>query len=311
MGEGTDGDLVDAGGRDGGDGVEVHAAAGFEENVLFAAYFDGCTELFVRHVVEKDEVDVAEAAEEADLIEGIGFDFDENVRGAFFGLVDGALESGGVAGDGEVVVLGQHAVEEAEAVVGAAAGADGEAFEFAESGGGFAGVEDEGFGAVHRVNKAAGEGGDAAEALEEVERGAFGRKEGAGRTVGGEDEGAGGELVAVVFLEGDFDGGIDLAEDLRGGGGAGEGGGFLGDEADGGTMLRGDKALGGDVAGAEVFSEGSPDGFAGGRGHGSDRSAPGTAPLHGIGLEQVALPGEEAAAVLLGDGHQGEARGDE
>ncbi len=106
MGEGTDGDLVDAGRRDGGDGVEVHAAAGFQENVLLAAYFDGCTELFVRHVVEKDEVDIAEAAEEADLIEGIGFDFDENVRGAFFGFVDGALQSGGVVGNGQVVVLG-------------------------------------------------------------------------------------------------------------------------------------------------------------------------------------------------------------
>ena len=191
MREGSDGNLVDAGGRDGGDGVEVHAAAGFEKNFLISADLHGFAKLVVRHVVEQDDVDAAEVAEEADLLESVGFDFDEDVGGAFFRFVDGALESRGVAGDGEVVVLGQHAVEKTEAVIDAAAGADGEAFEFAEPGGGFTGVEDDGFGSAYCIDEAAGEGGDAAEALEEVERGAFGGEQGAGRAGGGEDQVAG------------------------------------------------------------------------------------------------------------------------
>ena len=138
--EGSDGNLVDAGGGDGGDGVEVHAAAGFEKNFLISADLYGFAELVIGHIVQKDDVDAAEIAEEADLIESVGFDLDEDIGGAIFGFVDGTLESRGVAGDGEVVVFGQHAVEKTEAVIDAAAGADGEPFEFAESWCGFTGI---------------------------------------------------------------------------------------------------------------------------------------------------------------------------
>ena len=291
----------------------VHAAAGFEENLFFSADLDGFVELVVRHVVEEDDVDAAEATEEADLVEGVGFDFDEDFRRAFFGCVDGELESGSIAGDGEMVVLGQHAVVEAEAVVGAAAGADGEALEFAESGSGLAGVEDDGACSSHGVDEVTGQGGDAAETLEEIERGAFGGEKGAGGAGGGEDEVTGSEDVAVVFAEGNFDGGIDLAEDFSSDFGAGEDGVFLGDDAGRRMVVGGNEAFRRDIAGAEVFGEGAGDGFAGGWGHrGCGRLGQPSLPGDGfVELEQVALPRKEAGAVLGGDGHEGQARGDE
>ena len=64
-------------------------------------------------------------------------------------------------------------VEEAEAVVDAAAHGDGVFVQGTEAGDGLAGVEDAGAGSGDRVDECAGERGDAAEALEEVEGGAF------------------------------------------------------------------------------------------------------------------------------------------
>ena len=66
-------------------------------------------------------------------------------------------------------------------MVNAAAAADGVFFEGAPAGGGFARVDDAGRGGGEGVGVAAGEGGDAGEALDEVERG----------TLGGEQRGGG------------------------------------------------------------------------------------------------------------------------
>ena len=216
MGEGAYGNPFDTGRGDGADGLEGHAAAGFEGDGLVAADCGGFAQLVGGHVVKEDDVHPAQAAEHADLVERVGLDLYGDTRLEAQGFVDSALDAVRVAGDGEVVVLGEHLVEEAEAVVGGAACAHGEALELAEPGRGLARVEDRGAGAFDGIDEPARERGDAGQALEEVEGGALGgeqRSRGASRCERGV---AGGEFVAVIFERGDFDVGGNLAEDFGG-----------------------------------------------------------------------------------------------
>ena len=128
-----------------------------------------------------------QAAEHAHLVEGVGLDLDQNAGLPAMRLLGGSLDAVRITFHRKVVVLGEHAVEQAEAVVGAASGADGEPLELAESGCGFAGVEDDGLGAGHGLDELTGEGGDAGESLKEIQGRAFGGEEGAGGAPGGED----------------------------------------------------------------------------------------------------------------------------
>ena len=200
-----------------------------------------------------------ELEEAGDLLGGIGFDFDADGWVEGFGAGDACDEFGGVACGHEVIVFDHDHVVEAGAVVGAAAGANGGFFEPAPAGGGFAGIEDAGGGVGDGVDGAAGLGGDAAEALEEVEGGAFCGEDAAGWAGEGDDFGAWGEGCAVGEVGGDGDFGIEFAEDLGGGFGAGEDAFFPGDDVGGGGAVFGDEAGSGDVAWAEVFGEGHAD----------------------------------------------------
>ena len=261
MSQCPDRNLVDAGLGDSADGLEVHPAAGLKQDRTSAADSHGFAQLIVRHVVEKDDRNSIEAAEHAHLVEGIRLDFDDDAGLAPVRLVDGALESGGIAGHGKVVVLGQNAVEQSEAVVCPASGADRDAFEFAKSGSRLARVEDDGFRAGHGIDEAAGQRGYPAEALEEVEGGAFGGEQCTGRAGDGEDDVARRDGIAVVFQDFDFECGINQAEDFAGRVGAGENRIFFGDDAGVRAVIGRDKALGRDVAGAEVLGERTTDGF--------------------------------------------------
>ena len=194
-----------------------------------------------------------------DLLWGIGFDFDADGWVEGFGAGDACDEFGGVACGHEVIVFDHDHVVKAGAVIGAAAGANGGFFEPAPAGGGFAGIEDAGGGVGDGVDGAAGLGGDAAEALEEVECGAFCGEDAAGWAGEGDDLGAWGEGCAVGEVGGDGDFGIEFAEDLGGGFGAGEDAMFAGDDVGGGGAVFGDEAGSGDVAWAEVFGEGHAD----------------------------------------------------
>ena len=194
-----------------------------------------------------------------DLLWGIGFDFDADGWVEGFGAGDACDEFGGVACGHEVIVFDHDHVVKAGAVIGAAAGANGGFFEPAPAGGGFAGIEDAGGGVGDGVDGAAGLGGDAAEALEEVEGGAFCGEDAAGWAGEGDDLGAWGEGCAVGEVGGDGDFGIEFAEDLGGGFGAGEDAMFAGDDVGGGGAVFGDEAGSGDVAWAEVFGEGHAD----------------------------------------------------
>ena len=178
--------------------MEVDAAGGFEGGVVaVGAEGDGLAELFERHVVEEDVVDAGEVEEGLDLFEAVGFEFDFDGWFFVFEAEDGLLECGDSAFGDEVVVFDHGAVVEADAVVGAAAVEDGLFFEESEAGGGFAGVEDAGLGAGDEFDVGGGEGGDAAEALEEVEGGAFGGEDGACGALDVDGEGAGGDVAAV------------------------------------------------------------------------------------------------------------------
>ena len=69
---------------------------------------------------------------------------------------------GKAAAEGDVIVFDEDAVLQIEAVIDAAAAADGVFIEHAEAGDGFAGVEDLGFCAGDGFDELVGEGGDAA-----------------------------------------------------------------------------------------------------------------------------------------------------
>ena len=69
----------------------------------------------------------------------------------------------------QVVVFNQTAVGQAHAVVCAAAGADGVLFQPPPTGERFAGIEDDGLRAGHRVDELSRQGGDAAQVHQEVE----------------------------------------------------------------------------------------------------------------------------------------------
>ena len=97
--------------------------------------------------------------------------------------------------NGEVIVFDEDGVREREAVVVAAAAADGVALEEAERRCGFAGVDDAGVGAGGLFYKLRGEGGDTREALDEVEGDALGLEDGAGRALGVCESGVGGERL--------------------------------------------------------------------------------------------------------------------
>ena len=80
------------------------------------------------------------------------------------------------AGQRDMVVLDQHRIVEAEAVIGAAAQPHRLLFEDAQPGGRLAGTDDFRLVTGDRVNQRAGCGGDAGEPRNQVQRGALGRQ---------------------------------------------------------------------------------------------------------------------------------------
>ena len=80
------------------------------------------------------------------------------------------------AGHRDMVVLDQHRVVEAEAVIGAAAQPHRLLFEDAQAGGGLAGADDLRLVPGDRIDQRAGRGGDPRQAADQVQRGALGRR---------------------------------------------------------------------------------------------------------------------------------------
>ncbi len=141
VGEGADGDEVDPGEGVVADGLEVHVAGGLDGDVgqggadLLDRLFDGGG----GHVVEQDGLGAAgDGLVELDLAADLDL---HDLAGLAAG--EGVGEGGGKASaEGDVVVLDEDAVLQVEAVIDAAAAADGVLVEGAEAGDGLAGVED-------------------------------------------------------------------------------------------------------------------------------------------------------------------------
>ena len=252
MGEGSAGDEIDAGGGDAGEALEGDAAAGFE---LDAAGDEGDAALhfLIGHVVEEDDVDAAQGEEAFDLGEAVGFEFDAHAGVLAVDGIDGLLELGKAGFGEEVIVFDHDHVVEAVAVVGAAACEDGGLFQSAPAGSGLAGIEQAAGGGAHGLDVVVGEGGDAAEALEEIEGGAFAAEQGAGGA-GDFHDGIAGQEGIAVFPQGlDAEVVVEKLEDGGGDGHAGEDAGLFGNDAGVAAGVCGDEELCGDIPVSNVF----------------------------------------------------------
>lgn len=260
MGEGAHGDEVDAGGGDGGEVVEGDAAAGFGGCAAGVGAVDGFGQGIRGEVVEEDGA-CAGLEGFAEFVEGGDFDFDSGGGpGGAEGGADGVGEGAAAGADGgDVVVFDEDGGAEVVAVVGAAADADGVAFGEAEAGGGFAGVEDGGVRAGNLVHSITRHGGDAGEALEEVEGDALAAQDGVERALDVGDGRAGGEGDSIHDGGHPLDAGLDVVEGFEPELQAAEDAGGFGDEEAAAELVGGDGGVGGDVLGGAVFIEGGLD----------------------------------------------------
>src|SRR5690606_31071340 len=125
-----------------------------------------------RHIVEQDDIrPAADCLQEARVVLHLNL-YPQEVGGLLPGALDGVFYP---ACSDEVVVFDQHAAGEVSAVVLYAAHLSGVLLQAAPAGGGLAGIDDPAGSVGDRPGVALGLGGDAAEALEEVERRALSR----------------------------------------------------------------------------------------------------------------------------------------
>ena len=258
VGEGTGGDGVDACGGDIVDGVERDATAGFEPKST-GIEGDGLPELGQVHVIEEDQVDALEGKKVGELLERGGFQLDAHAGMILADAVDGGLEGGQGAIGGEVIVFDHHGVVETHAMVDTATGFDGFFFKQAPAWGGFAGIPDfDGIG-FDGIDVAGGHGGDAGEALEEIEGGAFGGEQRAGATFYFDQGVTGCECATVRAVNPKTETRIHFFEDRFRDRHAGNDTGFARDDAGFVAGVFGDEIEGGDVTGADVFSQSGAD----------------------------------------------------
>jgi hypothetical protein len=153
------------------------------------------------------------------------------------------------SGGGDVVVLDQDCVEEAHAVIGDASGGGGALFEGAQSGGGLARVEHAALCAGHGVGVLARQRGDAAKALEEIERDALALKQRARIAFHGGERFPGRAPVAIVLQQ------DDVVEHLIEHFGSGEYERLARDKGSACAQSFGDAGAAGDITRADIFLE--------------------------------------------------------
>ena len=157
-------DQIDPGGGDRRRALAGDPARGFGHRAA-GDHRDGAAQRVGVHVVEQHRVDpVFERLGE--LVERIDFELDlDEMPGMGARPLERRPDP---AGDRHVVVLDQHRVVEAEAVVGAPAQAHRLLFEDAQPRGGLARADDPRLRAGDRIDQRAGRGGDAGEPANEV-----------------------------------------------------------------------------------------------------------------------------------------------
>ena len=258
VGEGTGGDGVDACGGDIVDGVERDAAAGFEPKST-GIEGNGLSELGEVHVIEENQVDALEGKKVGELFERGGFQLDAHAGMILADAVDGGLEGGQGAIGSEMIVFDHHGVVETHAMVDTTTGFDGFFFKQAPAWGGFAGIPDfDGIG-FDGVDVAGGHGGDPGEALKEIEGGAFGGEQRASATFDFDQGVTGCECATVRAMNPQTETRIHFLEDRFRDRHAGDDAGFARDDARFVAGVFGDEVDGGNVTGADVFSQSGAD----------------------------------------------------
>lgn len=203
LGDAADGNIVNPGFGDRPDGLKRHPARSFELDPAFIL-FDREAELIQAHIIQQQPVRPG-LDRVLGLLERVAFDGDADGAGGDVEIPRGGDRRLDAANAGDVVILDQHPVIEPHAVVHRPAEAAGVFGQLAIAGNGFAGVEQAAFGMFDLAHIGAGQGGDARQMLQDIERGAF-RRQQFPRIAGDAQNGAAGD---------DFDavGGDDL--DLR------------------------------------------------------------------------------------------------
>ena len=169
-----------------------------------------------------------------------------------FGTCDGVCDA---AGEVDMVVFEEYHVEESDAVVGAAANADGFLFKKSKARCGLAGVKNSCVCPSKQFDVAMGGGGDATHSLHDVEHESFGLEEGEDSSFNKESDVTFFDGLAVMDEDGDFEFGVEGVEDFFGDLDAGKDAVFFDDELLFAHGVRGDAGEGGMVSVTDVFGE--------------------------------------------------------
>lgn len=182
MGERADGNKIHAGLGDGPDILQIHTSAGLGFGAS-GDQFDRSAQLVGRHIIQQDNVGTGGDGL-PDLIERLGFNFDLQLRKLCPRAPDGSCDGigFGVAQGGQVIVLDEHQVEKAEAMVLSAAAVNSVFLQTPPAGCGFARVEDLCACAFDGFNELCRQGRDPGQALNEIQCDTFRRQDGACET---------------------------------------------------------------------------------------------------------------------------------
>ena len=214
--QGTYGDVVDALLGIVADGVEGDASAGFRL-VATGNDVDGLLGVGHAEVVEHDAVYAAVVEHLLQFVEGADLNLNLQLEVLLFQIVMAAVDGiDDAAGEVDVVVLEQDHVEQSDAVVAASANLHGLLLEHAHAGGGLAGVEHAGLGALQPLDILVGHGGNAAHALHDVEHESLGLQQGAHATGDNHGDVALLDARAVLHEHLDLHVGVEAAEHFLG-----------------------------------------------------------------------------------------------
>jgi len=169
-----------------------------------------------------------------------------------FGACNGVCDA---AGEVDMVVFEKNHVEESDAVVGAAANADGFLLKKSKARCGLAGVKDSCVCPSKKFDVSMGGGGDATHSLHDVEHESFGLQEREDSSFNNEGDVTLFDGFSIMNEHCDFEFGVEGVEDFFGDLDASKDAVFFDDELLFAHGVRGDAGEGGMVSVADVFGE--------------------------------------------------------
>ena len=213
------------------------------------------------------------------------------------------------AGGDQMVVLDQHRIVEAEAMIEPAAATHGIFLQAAQPRQCLARADDARRRSGHGIDKRACRGGNTRQMAGEIERDPLGRQQGARQAFDGRERRAGLDRAAVEFLGAKCGFGIDQAEGAFGRDQPGNGARLARHDPRARALLGWDRQIGGDVAGtAEIFFECGPHDRFHQKRMGRARKGQGEASLR-HGRVARSWSGPRRRCVSLGEGKEGTCAG--